>query len=156
MKTIAAGGFRDVTRIAASSPVMWENICESNKNQLLSLMDQYEANFHKLREIIADGCSQKMLDYFQDSKNYRDSLTLPGAKIRKDFHEVFVDIADEAGGIAMLASLLAFNGISIKNIGIINNREFEEGVLRIEFYDEDALESAISVLKERNYTIHRR
>ena len=156
MKTIAAGGFRDVTRIAASSPVMWENICESNKTQLLSLMDQYEANFHKLREIIAEGSSQKMIDYFQDSKNYRDSLTLPGAKIRKDFHEVFVDIADEAGGIAVLASLLAFNGISIKNIGIINNREFEEGVLRIEFYDEDALESAISVLKERNYTIHRR
>ena len=92
MKTIAAGGFRDVTRIAASSPVMWENICESNKTQLLSLMDQYEANFHKLREIIADGSSQKMIDYFQDSKNYRDSLTLPGAKIRKDFHEVFVDI----------------------------------------------------------------
>ena len=69
---------------------------------------------------------------------------------------MFVDIADEAGGIAVLASLLAFNGINIKNIGIINNREFEEGVLRIEFYDEDALESAISVLKERNYTIHRR
>lgn len=156
MKTIVAGGFRDVTRIAASSPVMWENICESNKTQLLSLMDQYEANFHKLREIIAEGSSQKMIDYFQDSKNYRDSLTLPGAKIRKDFHEVFVDIADEAGGIAVLASLLAFNGINIKNIGIINNREFEEGVLRIEFYDEDALESAISVLKERNYTIHRR
>ena len=156
MKTIAAGGFRDVTRIAASSPVMWENICESNKTQLLSLMDQYEANFHKLREIIAEGSSQKMIDYFQDSKNYRDSLTLPGAKIRKDFHEIFVDIADEAGGIAVLASLLAFNGINIKNIGIINNREFEEGVLRIEFYDEDALESAISVLKERNYTIHRR
>ena len=36
---------------------------------------------------------------------------------------------DEAGGIAVLASLLAFNGINIKNIGIINNREFEEGVL---------------------------
>lgn len=156
MKTIVAGGFRDVTRIAASSPVMWENICESNKTQLLSLMDQYEANFHKLREIIAEGSSQKMIDYFQDSKNYRDSLTLPGAKIRKDFHEIFVDIADEAGGIAVLASLLAFNSINIKNIGIINNREFEEGVLRIEFYDEDALESAISVLKERNYTIHRR
>ena len=52
--------------------------------------------------------------------------------------------------------VLDLAGISIKNIGIINNREFEEGVLRIEFYDEDALESAISVLKERNYTIHRR
>lgn len=156
MKTIAAGGFRDVTRIAASSPVMWENICQSNKDQILSLMDQYEANFHKLRDIVAHGDSKALMDYFQDSKNYRDSLTLPGAKIRKDFHEIFVDIADEAGGIAVIASLLAFQGISIKNIGIINNREFEEGVLRIEFYDESALEAAIKALCERNYTIHRR
>ena len=67
-----------------------------------------------------------------------------------------IEAIHEAGGIAVLASLLAFNGISIKNIGIMNNREFEEGVLRIEFYDESALESAIRVLKERNYTIHRR
>ena len=61
MKTIAAGGFRDVTRIAASSPVMWENICESNKNQLLSLMDQYEANFHKLRVRISTRCLSILL-----------------------------------------------------------------------------------------------
>ena len=67
-----------------------------------------------------------------------------------------MDLLDEAGGIATVATILASNHLSIKNIGIINNREFEEGVLRIEFYDEDALESAISVLKERNYTIHRR
>lgn len=156
MKTIAAGGFRDVTRIAASSPVMWENICQTNKDQILSLMDQYEANFHKLRDIVERGNPKELMDYFQNSKNYRDSLTLPGAKIRKDFHEIFVDIADEAGGIAVIASLLAFQGISIKNIGIINNREFEEGVLRIEFYDESALEAAIEVLSDRNYTIHRR
>ena len=156
MKTIAAGGFRDVTRIAASSPIMWENICQSNKEQLLSLMDQYEANFHKLRDIVEQGDSKTLMDYFQNSKNYRDSLTLPGAKIRKDFHEVFVDLADEAGGIAVIASLLAFKGISIKNIGIMNNREFEDGVLRIEFYDEKALEAAVEVLSERNYTIYRR
>ena len=94
-----------------------------------------------------------MIDYFQDSKNYRDSLTLPGAKIRKDFHEVFVDIADEAGGIAMLASLLAFNGISIKNIGITHSRERAEGAVRLEFYDKTSLAKAREVLCEKGYTI---
>ena len=46
-----------------------------------------------------------------------------------------MDIADEAGGIATIATILAMEKISIKNIGIIHNREFEEGVLKIEFYD---------------------
>ena len=49
MKTIAAGGFKDITRIASSSPVMWQNICASNREPLLSLMDQYLALLTQLR-----------------------------------------------------------------------------------------------------------
>ena len=71
-------------------------------------------------------------------------------------HEIFLDLVDEAGGIAIIASILAFKGISIKNIGIVHNREFEEGVLHIEFYDENALELAILLLQEKNYIIYRR
>ena len=39
-----------------------------------------------------------------------------------------VDVADEVGAISTIAVILAAKGISIKNIGIIHNREFEEGV----------------------------
>ncbi len=156
MKTIAAGGFRDVTRIASSSPVMWESICSTNKTQLLELITLYEKELSKLKKYIETDDSSALMDYFQKSKEYRDSLTIKGKKVRNDFHEVFVDINDETGGIAIIANLLAFNNISIKNIGIINNREFEEGVLRIEFSDANSLERATCILKERNYIIHRR
>lgn len=151
MKTIAAGGFRDMTRIAASSPVMWENICESNKDQLLTLMDLYITEITNLRETISGEKKNELLDYFQSAKDYRDSLFIPSKRSRTVCYEMFVDLVDEAGGIAIVASMLAFKGISIKNIGIINNREFEEGVLRIEFYDQDSLDLAINVLKEKNY-----
>ena len=63
---------------------------------------------------------------------------------------------DEAGEIATIATLLASNQISIKNIGIIHNREFEEGVLKIEFYEEPAQMKASTLLARYNYRIYER
>ena len=65
-------------------------------------------------------------------------------------------MVDEAGGIAALATILGTNQISIKNIGIIHNREFEEGVLHIEFYEENALKDAIALLRKYHYTVYER
>lgn len=156
MKTIAAGGFKDITRIASSSPIMWESICMTNQTSILQLMDQYISSMQLLRKDIADGNSKALLDKFQSAKDYRDSIALPGVKSRNSVHEIYLDLEDEAGGIAVIASILAFKGISIKNIGIIHNREFEEGVLHIEFYDEKAAQLAATLLLEKNYTIHKR
>lgn len=156
MKTIAAGGFRDLTRIASSSPVMWQNICSSNQKQLLRLMDQYIETLQALRTEIADNQKQTLLNYFQSAKDYRDSFAVPGVKSADRCYELFVDLADEAGEIATIAIILAFQQINIKNIGIINNREFEDGVLRIEFYEEEALLHAEELLGRHNYVIHKR
>lgn len=156
MKTIAAGGFKDITRIASSSPVMWESICMTNQEQLLKLMDKYISSLSELREDIEKAASQTLLDKFQSAKDYRDSITVRNVKSYNKVHELFLDLADEAGGIAIIASLLAFKGISIKNIGIVHNREFEEGVLHIEFYDDKSVEMAAELLADKNYIIHRR
>ena len=51
MKTIAAGGFRDITRIASSSPVMWEQICIENHENISSVLDEY------IRMLIQIRCS---------------------------------------------------------------------------------------------------
>lgn len=154
MKTIAAGGFKDITRIASSSPIMWENICSSNKEQVLNLMDKYIKELTDLRKDIEASNHQALLDYFQAAKDYRDSIDIINKS--RIIYEIYLDLPDETGGIAMIANLLAFKGISIKNIGIINNREFEEGVLRIEFEDDDSLNLATEVLQNKNYTIYKR
>ena len=156
MKTIAAGGFKDITRIASSSPVMWENICATNQEQLLKLMDMYISSLTELREDISSTNSTVLLDKFQSAKDYRDSIAVSSVKSQNRIHEIFLDLADEAGGIAIIASILAFKGISIKNIGIVHNREFEEGVLHIEFYDYESVTLAEELLKEKNYIIHKR
>ncbi len=156
MKTIAAGGFRDITRIASSSPIMWQNICLSNRKPLLQLMDLYIKKLTELRYYIDDNNLQAMLDFFQSAKDYRDSISIPSRKAVSAVYEIYLDLIDEAGGIATIATILAGKGVNIKNIGIINNREFEEGVLRIEFYDEKARDLSIQLLTDKNYMIHKR
>ena len=156
MKTIAAGGFKDITRIASSSPVMWQNICASNREPILTLMDKYISLLKKLRGYIDASDEQALMDFFQQAKDYRESMTLPSVKSPTVCYECYVDLADETGGIAAITGLLAKAQISIKNISIVNNREFDEGVLQLVFPDKQALTRGQRLLKNEGYTLHHR
>lgn len=156
MKLVAAGGFRDITRIASSSPEMWENICLANKSQISDALGAYIDLLKNAKDAVDASDGAAISEMFRTSRDYRDSLsdTTNGAVPRH--YLIYVDIYDEAGGIATITTLLAMNGLNIQNIGIIHNREFEEGVLRIEFYDGETQEKAIRILKQRNYIVRKR
>lgn len=156
MKTIAAGGFRDITRIASSSPVMWQQICLENRSNISNVLDDYIRLLIQIRYFIDTGDSDSLFNMFADSRDYRDSIDVTDNGLLRRSFVLYLDIADEAGGIAQVATILALDNISIKNIGIIHNREFEQGVLKIEFYEEDALERAKALLRRRNYDIYER
>ena len=101
--------------------------------------------------------TQMLLDTFGSAKNYRDDIPQSHARsLLQSSYEIFVDLIDESGAIATIATILATNGISIKNIGIVHNREFQEGVLHIEFYDEESAEKATELLAKYHYVIHLR
>lgn len=156
MKRIAAGGFKDITRIASSSPVMWEEICISNREMLLSMIDTYEIYLKNIRDKISSRDGLGIREFFQSAKDYRDSLALAPKGVPGTAYELYLDLVDEAGGIATISTILARNQLSIKNIGIIHNREFEEGVLKIEMYDKTSYSDAIQLLRQYNYTVYER
>lgn len=154
MKTIAAGGFKDITRIASSSPIMWQNICLSNGPQIVRLIDAFVELLSQTKTMIEKKDADKIYQFFADAKEYRDSIHISQSGSIKKVYEFYCDLIDEAGGIATIATILANNGLSIKNIGIVHNREFEQGVLHIEMYDSCSLEESISLLKQYDYTIY--
>jgi len=154
MKSLAAGGFKDITRIASSSPVMWEQICMENQSNIASLLDDYIASMQEIREHVSGGNASAIYHLFDKSRTYRGTFSERKPGLLPKTYKIYCDIIDEAGAISTLATILASNGISIKNIGIVHNREYEEGVLRIEFYDEFSLKQAINVLEKTEYTIY--
>ncbi|MCD7817975.1 MAG: prephenate dehydrogenase [Lachnospiraceae bacterium] len=156
MKMIAAGGFKDITRIASSSPEMWEHICMSNRENITSVMDTFIRLLTDSRLALNNGDGENIYKMFEKSRDYRDSFAAssPGS-IKKTFR-IYCDVVDESGAIATIATILAVNGINIKNIGIVHSREFEEGVLRIEFYEQKPCQKAAELLRQHRYQIWER
>ncbi len=68
----AAGGFRDFTRIASSSPVMWRDICIANRDALGVMMETYIKDMKELAETIAKGDGERLLAIFERAKESRD------------------------------------------------------------------------------------
>ncbi len=156
MKQMAAGGFKDMTRIAASSPEMWEQICMTNKDNIVTLLDVFIRYLNSAKEILSEKNSSGIHDMFSRSRSYRNTFNNRGIGLIKKEFLIYMDITDETGAISKIASKLADADINIKNIGIVHNREFEGGVLRITFYEEEPYETAFRLLSKEGYTLYKR
>ncbi|MBE5883141.1 MAG: prephenate dehydrogenase [Lachnospiraceae bacterium] len=156
MKMIAAGGFKDITRIASSSAVMWQQICLTNTDNISALLTAYIDSLSATREQLEGHDDSALYELFDSARIYRDSFINAASGPIKASYSITIDIADEPGALASIATILALNSISIKNIGIVHNREFEGGILRIEFYEEESIERSKSILSSKGYTIHER
>ena len=156
MRTVAAGGFKDITRIASSSPDMWEQICTTNAGNIVSVLDAYTESLQKVRAQLLAKDSSAIHSLFERSRDYRNSFSDRSSGPLKKVYMLYCDMVDEAGGIATLATILASSGISLRNIGIVHNREFEEAVLRVEFYDEESLKKSVELLRRYRYTVYER
>ncbi|MBQ7678213.1 MAG: prephenate dehydrogenase [Lachnospiraceae bacterium] len=154
MRTIAAGGFKDITRIASSSPVMWQNICAENRDEILTLIDLYRDALDSCRSLVEARDTDSLLSFFSEAKEYRDSMPVRAKGLLPAALDFYVDLKDEAGQIAAVATLLAAVKLSIKNIGIVHNREFSDGVLHIEMYDAPSKEAAMAILKQHGYRLY--
>lgn len=153
MRRIAAGGFKDITRIASSSPVMWEQICMTNTENLKILLRKYISSLEEIYAQLNGHDNQAIYRLFEESGKYRSSISDYNRGPVAAEYSFSVDIVDEPGSISTLSVILASKGINIKNIGINYSREYGEGALRITFYDEESRNAAQALLARYNYTL---
>ncbi len=155
MKQVAAGGFKDITRIASSSPEMWEQICMTNVGPIADILEKYIASLNQILDQVRGHCGDSIYQLFETSRDYRNSITDRAKGSVEPSYEFTVDVADEIGAISTISVILAAKGISIKNIGINNNRERGECALKLAFYDESSMEAAWNRLDKYKYEMFR-
>ena len=153
MKRLAAGGFKDITRIASSSPEMWEQICMTNTGPIRDVLEAYIHSLQQIHTALGQKNGTAIYDLFDQSRTYRNSIPDASKGLVEPDYSFTVDIVDEPGSISTLAVILSARGINIKNIGINHNREQGEGALRITFYEKSAMDAAWNQLKKYNYEL---
>lgn len=134
---LAAGGFRDITRIASSSPVMWRDILLHNKEVLLSLLAGWKREMEKVESLLHSSDGERIHDYFLVAKHFRDGLPVKEKGAIPAFYDLFVDVPDYPGVISEITGYLAKEKISITNIRILETREEVYGILVISFQTEE-------------------
>ncbi len=141
---LAAGGFRDMTRIASSSFDVWKDIVQTNRDViedvLLRFLDSTRESLRGLNngrlEKIFDRASRTRAEIPRDSKGFLSQLW-----------DVLVVVEDKPGMILRIAQPLATRGINIQDIEVLKVREGEAGTMRLAFATRALAEEAIAVLR---------
>lgn len=151
---LAAGGFRDITRIASSSPQMWRDILLHNKSVLIQLLDEWSKEMDHVKTLLIKEDALSIYEYFNKAKEFRDLLPLKDKGAIPSFYDLFVDVPDYPGVISEVTGYLAQEEISITNIRIIETREEVYGILVISFQTDDDRNKAIKCIRyNTNYDV---
>ena len=146
---LAAGGFRDMTRIAAGHPGIWPDICTANSAAIVDVLDELVGRLRAIRDIVADANAAELLDVLEQARRARASL--PGPAGRPDeLLVVRVPIPDRAGELAKITMLAADLNVNIHDIEIAHSAEGDRGVLVL-VVDPDGAERLSMALLDLDY-----
>lgn len=125
---LAAGGFRDMTRIAAGHPGIWPDICTENRDAIVSVLDDLLDTLGGLRSIVAAGDREALLSTLERARHARVNLPTRAARA-EEMVEVRVPIPDRPGVLAEITTLAGDLGVNIEDLEIAHSSEGERGVL---------------------------
>jgi prephenate dehydrogenase len=150
---LAAGGFRDLTRIASSPYKMWHDIFATNKKTIEPLLDQC---IDMLSAMKRDLKKNNLSDAFTNASETRLKIPLHNKGFITPLHEILVIVKDQPGVIASISNKLAEKNVNIKDIEILKLREGEGGTLRLAFESFEIAKSAIGILNEIGFSARER
>ena len=125
---LAAGGFRDMTRIAAGHPDIWLDICEENRDAIVTVLDEFADRISHIRDVGAESDRDGLTDLLSQARRARTNL--PSRYVRpQDLLEIRIPIPDRKGQIANITMLAADCDVNVADIEVAHSTEGAQGVL---------------------------
>jgi prephenate dehydrogenase len=141
---LAAGGFRDMTRIASSPYPMWRDILETNQEKIVYFIDKMIDGLKEIRKKLV---ARKLSDEFEHASHRRATIPLNTKGFMHPHFDLGLNVEDKPGVIATIAVTLAKENINIKDIEVLKVREGEFGSLRISLETPEERDKASELLE---------
>ncbi|GGE33604.1 prephenate dehydrogenase [Streptococcus himalayensis] len=146
VQQFAAGGFRDMTRIAESEPGMWTAILMTNPAEILERIEDFKLRLDKVSELIRQEDGDQIWNFFNHGRLKRKEMNIHKRAGVDSFYDLFVNVPDEEDAILGILELL--RGTSVVNIHINEeNREDISGILQITFKNREDLEKSAHIIE---------
>lgn len=149
--TIAAGGFRDMTRIAASNPDVWVDISMDNREFVVERLLDYGFGITELVDVLERGDRSKLKELFERARRARVELSVKaGLKIGELF-AVSLPVPDKPGVISEVSTAVGSLGINIEDLEIVHPLEGDTGILTLKILGEGPAGEVREMLESMGY-----
>lgn len=153
--SLAAGGFRDSTRIAASQSKMWCDILQQNSSSILPLVQSLKIMLDEIEDTIQRNDSDKLAEFLSLARTRRETVPMGMKGILPQLFYISVTVPDKPGIISEITNNLASQNINISDIEIQLVREEYEGTIRLGFRTEKARDNALITLEYKGYDVQK-
>lgn len=155
MPLLAAGGFRDMTRIAASSTDMWVDIVRENRPALLALLDRFQRTLAEVAANLEAGDWDALRRALDQAGEVRRALPLKAGLDVSQLEEILVAVPDRPGVLAEVSTALRESRVNIEDLNIVHLPEGGRGVIHIAVSGSDNADVACEALRERGFSVDR-
>ncbi|MDZ7838121.1 MAG: prephenate dehydrogenase/arogenate dehydrogenase family protein [Actinomycetota bacterium] len=124
---LCAGGFRDMTRIAASNPKMWVDITVENKEEIINVIDGYINYLKNFKTSLSENNSEYIKHHYLKAKEARMNLPKYVEKDISNLYEVRIAMTDTPGILSDITLAISSSGINIEDISIFHSTEYSGG-----------------------------
>jgi prephenate dehydrogenase len=150
--SVAAGGFRDVTRIAASDPDLWVGILTENRDAVLWALDGFRDRLSRLRAVLEAGDGEALRAFLARSQEAR--WALPAKERAGELVDLVVALDDRPGVLAAVTTALGEAGVNIEDLSMRHATEVEAGALLVAVDGHEVAERAQRLLADRGFPAH--
>lgn len=125
---LAAGGFRDMTRIASGRPTIWLDICEENKDAIVRGLDAVIDGLSDMRDVVASSDREGLLQRLDQARRARMNLPSKAGAL-EDLAEIRIPIPDRPGAAAEVFALSGELGVNVYDFEVVHSVEGDRGVM---------------------------